>query len=49
MKIKAKGGPIEVVKFPTYDHIDMVAKLAKPLRGNGELLEAIIDFINSHL
>ena len=48
MKIKAKGGPIEVVKFPKNDHIDMVAKLAKPLRGNGELLEPIIDFINSH-
>lgn len=48
MKIKAKGGPVEVVKFSTYGHIDMVAKLAKPLRGNGELLEPIIDFINSH-
>lgn len=48
MKIKAKVGPVEVVKFPTYGHIDMVAKLAKPLRGNGELLEPIIDFIKSH-
>lgn len=44
-KIKSKGGPVKVVEFPTYSHIDMVAKLAKPLRGNGELLKPIVDFI----
>lgn len=47
-KIKAKGGSVQVVEFPTYGHIDMAAKLAKPLRGNGELLKPIVDFINSH-
>lgn len=47
-KIKAKGGPVQVVEFPNYGHIDMAAKLAKPLRGNGELLKPIVDFINSH-
>ena len=47
-KIKAKGGQVEVVEFPTYGHIDMAAKLAKPLRGNGELLKPMVDFVNSH-
>lgn len=47
-KIKAKGGLVEVVEFPAYGHIDMAAKLAKPLRGDGELLEAMVDFINKH-
>lgn len=47
-KIKAKGGPVEVVEYPSYGHIDMAAKLAKPLRGNGDLLKPIVDFINQH-
>lgn len=46
-KIKAKGGSVDVVEFPTYGHIDMVAKLAKPMRSNEEL-QAIVDFINKH-
>lgn len=47
-KIRAKGGLVEVVEFPTYSHTDMAAKLAKPLRGNGKLLETMVDFINNH-
>lgn len=47
-KIKSKGSTVEVVEFAKYGHIDMVSKLAKPLRGNGELLKPIVDFINSH-
>lgn len=47
-KIKAKGGPVQVVEYPSYGHIDMAAKLAKPLRGNGDLLKPIVDFINQH-
>jgi acetyl esterase/lipase len=47
-KIKAKGGPVQVVEYPSYGHIDMVAKLAKPLRGNGNLLKPIIDFLQAH-
>jgi acetyl esterase/lipase len=47
-KIKAKGGPVEVAEYPNYGHIDMVAKLAKPLRGNGDLLKPIIDFLQAH-
>lgn len=47
-KIKSKGGTVEVVEFPSYGHIDMAAKLAKPLRGNGELLKPIVEFIRKN-
>jgi len=47
-KIKAKGGPVQVVEFPNYGHIDMAAKLAKPLRRDGDLLKPIVEFINQH-
>ncbi|MGQ0443079.1 MAG: alpha/beta hydrolase, partial [Methylophilaceae bacterium] len=47
-KIKSKGGLVEVVEFPTYGHIDMIAKLAKPLRGNGDLLKPMVEFIHKH-
>ena len=47
-KIQAKGGPVQVVEYPTYGHIDMAAKLAKPLRGDGDLLNPIVQFINQH-
>lgn len=47
-KIKAKGGDVQKVEYPTFGHIDMVAKLAKPLRGDGVLLKPIVEFINTH-
>ena len=47
-KIKQKGGEVQVVEFPNYGHIDMAAKLAKPLRGDGDLLKAMVVFINTH-
>jgi acetyl esterase/lipase len=47
-KIRSKGGPVEVVEYPSYGHVDMVAKLAKPLRGNGDLLKPILAFIQTH-
>jgi dipeptidyl aminopeptidase/acylaminoacyl peptidase len=47
-KIKSKGGSVQVVEFPNYGHKDMVAKLAKPLRGNGDLLKPIVEFIRAH-
>ncbi len=46
-KIKKNSGLVQVVKFENYGHIDMAAKLAKPLRGNGELLKVVIDFIQN--
>jgi acetyl esterase/lipase len=47
-KIKAKSGQVQVVEYPSYGHIDMVAKLAKPLRGEGALLNPILDFLQTH-
>ena len=47
-KIKEKNGQVEIVEFASYAHVDMVAKLAKPLRGNGALLKSIIDFIQRY-
>lgn len=47
-KIQEKGGPVQVVEFPTYGHIDMAAKLAKPLRGDGDLLKPIVEFIRKN-
>ncbi|MBC7755236.1 MAG: alpha/beta hydrolase [Bdellovibrio sp.] len=47
-KIKEYYGMVEVVEFEQYGHVDMVAKLAKPLRGDGALLNAITKFVDSH-
>ena len=47
-KIKQKKGLVEVHEFASYGHVDMVAKLAKPLRGNGELLKSVITFIDKY-
>ena len=46
-KINENNGLVKVVEFENYGHIDMVAKLAKPLRGNGELLKLMTDFIQN--
>ena len=47
-KIKQKNGLVEVHEFASYGHVDMVTKLAKPLRGNAELLKSVINFIDQH-
>ncbi len=46
-KIKKNNGQVQVITFENYGHIDMVAKLAKPLRGDGELLKGVVDFIQN--
>ena len=47
-KIKNKGGVVQVVEFPSFGHIDMIAKLAKPFRGDEILIKSIETFINNH-
>ena len=47
-KIKEKNGLVEVHEFASYGHVDMVSTLAKPLRGNGELLKSVTTFIDLH-
>lgn len=44
-KILQKQGAVEVATFNDYDHVDMVAKLAKPLRGDGKLYRTVLDFL----
>ena len=46
-KIKKNNGLVKVVKLEGYGHIDMAVKLAKPLRGEGELLKEVTNFIQN--
>lgn len=46
--IEAKKGPVKVVKFPDYGHVDMVTNIAKPFRGNSTLLDEIILFMRNN-
>lgn len=46
-KITVAGGPVEVVEFAGYGHVDMAAKLAKPLRDK-RMLNTITAFIKQH-
>lgn len=46
-KILASGGEVSLVRYADYGHVAMVAKLAKPLRGDGALLKPIIAFIEA--
>lgn len=47
-KIIAAGGEVTLKKFPDYGHVAMVAKLAKPLRGDGAILQPMLEFIDQH-
>lgn len=47
-KIAEQGGEVALIKFPDYGHVSMVAKLAKPLRGDGALLQPILSFIDKY-
>lgn len=47
-KVAAAGGEVVLQKFPDYGHVAMVAKLAKPLRGDGAILQPILEFIDLH-
>lgn len=46
--IQTHGGPVKVIDYVTYDHVDMVAKLAKPLRGQSTLLDDIVQWMQWH-
>ena len=47
-KIREKNGNVKLVEFEDYGHVAMVAKLARPLRGDGRLLDTITSFIRRH-
>lgn len=45
-KLKRSGARVQLQQFETFGHVDMVAKLAKPLRGDGLLLNSIVRFVS---
>jgi acetyl esterase/lipase len=47
-KINAFGGRVQVATFERYNHVDMAAKLSKPLRGDGAMLASIVTFIKQN-
>ena len=44
-KLEQYGNEVEVKEFEGYGHVAMVAKLARPLRGEGALLTPIAQFV----
>jgi len=47
-KLTENGNTVELVRFEDYGHVAMVAKLARPLRAEGDLLQPIVRFIRQH-
>ena len=47
--VQRHGGEVKVSTYPDYNHVDMVAKLARPLRGSSDLLENIDRWIQAHV
>lgn len=47
-KLEATGNAVQLISFKDYGHVAMVAKLAKPLRGEGNVLAPMIRFITQH-
>ncbi|ODN66935.1 alpha/beta hydrolase [Methylophaga muralis] len=47
-KLKQYGNDVELIELSNYGHVAMVAKLAKPLRGDGALLAPIVSFVELH-
>jgi acetyl esterase/lipase len=47
-KIKMYGGPVKMIELPDADHTDVIVQLAAPFRGDGEVLQAVTDFVRGH-
>lgn len=46
-KVESKGGPVKMIEYADYGHIEMVLKLAAPLRGDGAVLNTVTEVIRS--
>lgn len=46
--VKTKGGSVELITYQGYDHVDIIAKLARPLRGDSPLLDDILHWLRLH-
>lgn len=45
--ITAKGGRAQLITYEGYDHVDIIAKLAKPLRGDQRLLQDVLNWLKA--
>lgn len=45
--IREKNGPVKVIDYPRYHHVDMIAKIAKPFRKFNTLLDDMVSFIDA--
>lgn len=43
--VETKGGQVQLITYQGYDHVDMIAKLARPLRGNQRLLQDVVNWL----
>lgn len=47
-RVHVKGGQATVKVYAGYNHIDVISKIAAPLRGDSDLLQTIAGFVQSH-
>jgi acetyl esterase/lipase len=47
-RIAASGGAVQTIRYPGVGHARILVELAAPLRGKGEVLQAVSDFVNTH-
>lgn len=45
--VTAKGGRAQLITYEGYDHVDIIAKLAKPLRGDQRLLQDVLNWLRA--
>lgn len=46
--VETKGGQVQLMTYQGYDHVDIIAKLAKPLRGDQRLLQDVVNWLRLH-
>lgn len=46
-KIKARGGPVQVIEYAGDGHASIIVRLAAPFRGDGKMLREVSEFVNA--
>lgn len=46
--VQRVGGKVSLKTYSDYDHIDIIAKLARPLRGRSQVLSEMADWMQAH-
>lgn len=47
-RITAHGGQVDVIELPDLAHAEIIARLAAPLRGDGDVLRRLAQFVREH-